>query len=403
MKYYISDIIRRAKQIADLENSDFISWNENVQMVNEAWTTLYQKLVNKNDKSFIQEIEIRRGKNILPEDFYQLSSVVTFNNRLVSKYTAGMTESDISYEIKNGFITLRGTDSARVNYFPAPQTLTYRNEVVDLTDAIESSAVLRTNNALMGNGHYLLTVKGVFDIDSCTDKLVFEANKTRGYIDASGNYYEGVTGIKMPDGTTRNIVEEFPAMQSVIDGSSSAATAQYSYIGDVILQVMPGASRVYAYNPSTGEAYSEEFVKNMNEHWVEKMLCVPTESNGTIFYCTDKFAYINDMQIFDITQLKGTNATALPLFLKFDMNTGYGFYCNGKVYPITVDTFLNFPNNIYYTLMAYQLAYNYCCKQSKDVSFVSSQLAMQWEVYYDTLTNDDWSQEKIINTYRFRG
>ena len=60
MKYNISDIVKAAKQIADLENSDFISWNENVRLLNEAWTAVHQKLINKGDFTFVNEINITK-------------------------------------------------------------------------------------------------------------------------------------------------------------------------------------------------------------------------------------------------------------------------------------------------------------------------------------------------------
>ena len=35
IKYTTKDIVNRAKQLADLNNSDFISWNENINLLNE--------------------------------------------------------------------------------------------------------------------------------------------------------------------------------------------------------------------------------------------------------------------------------------------------------------------------------------------------------------------------------
>jgi hypothetical protein len=38
-----SDLFRRAKQLADLEGSNFISWNEAENCINEAYIGLYEK------------------------------------------------------------------------------------------------------------------------------------------------------------------------------------------------------------------------------------------------------------------------------------------------------------------------------------------------------------------------
>ena len=70
-----SDIVKAAKQISDLENSDFISWNENIRLLNEAWTALHQKLINTRNFTFVNEISISKEQP-LPEDFCQVLSIL---------------------------------------------------------------------------------------------------------------------------------------------------------------------------------------------------------------------------------------------------------------------------------------------------------------------------------------
>lgn len=79
MKKNVKDIINRAKELADLQNSDFIGWKENVSLLNEAYNKLYTELINHKDKYFIKEvntdnlelIETKENEVIykLPEDF----------------------------------------------------------------------------------------------------------------------------------------------------------------------------------------------------------------------------------------------------------------------------------------------------------------------------------------------
>ena len=87
--------------------------------------------------------------------------------------------------------------------------------------------------------------------------------------------------------------------------------------------------------------------------------------------------------------------------LKIDLNTGYGLFTNNnKILSAVVDTELDLPNNLYYNVIAYMLAFSYCCKQGKDATYVSAQLSNNLEILYDTLTNDAFSQMKITNVYR---
>ena len=102
MKISASDIVKSAKQIADLENSDFISWNENIRLLNEAFTAVHQKLINKGDMTFVDEMNITKEQP-LPENFYQVLSVLDNYNTPVPRYSIGMNDSQIYYQQQTYF------------------------------------------------------------------------------------------------------------------------------------------------------------------------------------------------------------------------------------------------------------------------------------------------------------
>ena len=70
-----SDLFKRAKQLADLEGSDFISWNEALNCINESNVELYEKLINMGDNSFVKDFHITDKEMVLPSDFWQLKGV----------------------------------------------------------------------------------------------------------------------------------------------------------------------------------------------------------------------------------------------------------------------------------------------------------------------------------------
>ena len=107
----VSDIVKAARQVSDLENSDFISWNENIRLLNEAWTAVHQKLINKGDFTFVSEINITKEQP-LPEDFYQVLSVLDNYNTPIGRYSIGMNDSQIWYKIINNKLILNGLNSA---------------------------------------------------------------------------------------------------------------------------------------------------------------------------------------------------------------------------------------------------------------------------------------------------
>ena len=136
IKYTTKDIVNRAKQLADLNNSDFISWNENVNLLNENWQKIYQQLIDNGDKTFIKEFEtVSLNKIKLPCDFYQLFSVELIPScRQILRKAKSEPESSLTYDIENDYLILYGTvsEKVRIKYIPTPQTLTLQNETKDI-------------------------------------------------------------------------------------------------------------------------------------------------------------------------------------------------------------------------------------------------------------------------------
>ena len=193
MKYNISDIVRAAKQIADLENSDFISWNENIRLINEAWTSVHQKLINSGNMTFVDEMELHAEQE-LPKNFYQVLSVLDNYNTPVARYSIGMNDSQIWYKLINNKIILNGLSSAKLTYFTKPQFLTYSAETI--TDALP---LQEGEEIKFACGNFVLTNKNVWDIKEAT--IVKEAAETDIYVDAYGRTYSvNEKPIFYPDG-----------------------------------------------------------------------------------------------------------------------------------------------------------------------------------------------------------
>ena len=116
IKYTTKDIVNRAKQLADLNNSDFISWNENVNLLNENWQKIYQQLIDNGDKAFIKEFEtVSLNKIKLPCDFYQLFSVELIPScRQILRKAKSEPESSLTYDIENNYLILYGTVSEKI-------------------------------------------------------------------------------------------------------------------------------------------------------------------------------------------------------------------------------------------------------------------------------------------------
>ena len=139
IRYNASDVIKKAKQLADLENSDFISWNESITLLNDAYQNIYQKSINKGNNDFVRVIQTNEKCINLPRDFYQLKALTLkqdrFNTPIMRRPQNGSFD-DLSYDIYNNTLLINGYSNGTIilEYYPTPLTLTLPNEdeVIDL-------------------------------------------------------------------------------------------------------------------------------------------------------------------------------------------------------------------------------------------------------------------------------
>ena len=377
MKLNSSDVIKSARQIADLENSNFISWSENIRLLNESFTAIHQKLINKGDMTFVDEMELHAEQE-LPKNFYQVLSVLDNYNTPVSRYSIGMNDSQIWYKLINNKLILNGLQSAKLTYFTKPQFLTYPADTI--TDALP---LVEGETIEFACDNYALTNKNVWDIKEAS--IVRAAEENAVYVDAYGRTYPAnEKPIFYPDGrcfklTSTECTDPKCKVAYSSDIENITFDGVYYYV-----RYSNGNINVFEQDNSTNIDVLEGFSSNIyfnNEHK---------------FYIKDNVVFVDDIPMYDASIYNNK-----VYMLKIDLNTGYGLFTNNnKILSIAVDTELNLPNNLYYNVLAYMLAFSYCCKQGKDASYVSAQLNSNVELLYDTLTNDAFSQMKITNIYR---
>lgn len=377
MKLNTSDIIKSARQIADLENSSFISWSENIRLLNEAWTALHQKLINSGNMTFVDEMNITKEQP-LPENFYQVLSVLDNYNTPVPRYSIGMNDSQIYYKLINNKLILNGLQSAKLTYFTAPQFLTYPAETITDALPLAEGEIIK-----FACDNYALTNKNIWDIKEAT--IVRAAAETDVYVDAYGRTYSAnEKPIFYPDGRCFKLTST----------ECTDAKCKVAYSNDIENITFDGVYYYARYSNGNINVFEQDNPTNIDVY--EGFSSNIYFNNDHKFYIKDNVVFIDDIPMYDASIYNNK-----VYMLKIDLNTGYGLFTNNnKILSIAVDTELNLPNNLYYNVLAYMLAFSYCCKQGKDASFVSAQLNSNVELLYDTLTNDAFSQMKITNIYR---
>ena len=378
MKLNSSDVIKSALQIADLENSNFISWNENIRLLNDAFTAVHQKLINKGDFTFVNEISIGKEQP-LPEDFYQVLSVLDNYNTPVPRYSVGMNDCQIYYKLINNKLILNGLQSAKLTYFTKPQFLTYPADTIN--DALPLS---EGETIKFACDNYALTNKNIWDIKEAI--IVRAAAETDVYVDAYGRTYSAnEKPIFYPDGRCFKLTStECTDINCKVGYSNDIENITFDGVYYYVRYSSNGNINVFEQDNSNNIDVLEGFTTNIYFN------------NNHKFYIKDNVVFIDDIPMYDASIYNNK-----VYMLKIDLNTGYGLFTNNnKILSIAVDTELNLPNNLYYNVLAYMLAFSYCCKQGKDATYVSAQLNSNTELLYDTLTNDAFSQMKITNIYR---
>ena len=123
LTYSTNDIIKRSMQLADLENSDFISDYEKVALLNEAWTIIYQKIINANDKAWVKRIRAYDGMP-LPCDLYQMSALYLEPSR--EQILKRNSSQKYGYELVNNKLYLSDNYRGKhvvMEYYPIPKSL----------------------------------------------------------------------------------------------------------------------------------------------------------------------------------------------------------------------------------------------------------------------------------------
>lgn len=436
--YKASDIIKRAMQLADLENSDFISFSEKLALLNESYQQLYQKGINKDVNAFVKYIHTQKTAITLPRDFYQLKAVnVDKNGYLepVLRRPANQSTHDLSYEILNNTLKINGYAGCGdicIEYYPLPLSLTFPNvtrsispqgtstdrlldlrnniyvtlngsqyTIRDITDSevtarissdslpspyenfiyIEEDYVVFTNGT--SQALYSLSGKGLI---TTTDKVVFYRHKTFLY-----------------DKTAHTL--KFPT------GGVAYSNIDFDF-GDTTLIILDEEMKTFVGLKYTTSDYvrSGVFVGGRNIATKEltsvKVRVTKLYNYKNLVYFMNGTSYLAAIDLSNISKpiQETIQESDVIDIVGIDDNTGYGYLTKrfGNRYTIMSffeDTVLNFPNNTYFVFLSYILAVAFKTKQGSDVSQLASLYSQAEEAFYDSLQRDDWGSTRITSIY----
>lgn len=418
-----SDLFRRAKQLADLEGSDFISWNEAENCINESYIGLYEKLINMGDNSFVQSFHTSEKEIELPQDFWQLKGVYLWNNgnmQTINRRADNNGIHHLSYELRNGKLYLFGNpNDVLIEYFQKPKKLYMPPsdcEVsLDLPEGAEVLACYEHTFVYKTLSEEQTEIICVYDIDGI--KTAFDILET---FDESAIWINKDFVFTLVDGDLivydLAIGEVFSYADALplVSESGELFIIQDGYICSLIFNGDSYAARqIKEFTADSGGVYyvsDNDFndVYGIVDGVIYHNSEATTQNATNIIYAEGRCYYlaINKAGYFDE---EGNAVIKVGIgspvgFIGINENTGYG-YCTKKYNKYFVcayceDTELIFPNSFYFQMLSYILAISFRCKQGADVTLLSSQLSMIEQTFEDTLGSDAFQYPRMGNVYR---
>lgn len=458
-----SEIIRRARQLADLEGTDFVSWNENIQLVNEAYTSLYQKLINMGDKSFLKSLHVSTGPTKLPSDFWQLKGVYQYNNgnlQTIERRAENGSLNSLFYDIVNSELIIYGSCAdVLVEYFPKPQFLTYPNKTLEVELDTDKQYIgcyahkfyFYENRKLLELDLDNETESEIATLESKPDNVAYVSDKWIVLFD--GVPTSEITVINLITNaiktfTLEEIVEEekYKKYFVVVDENDSLYVVEESLaiVPDIIYKVETPIAELLKLNDSLETQPTGKFIHtadyglfdfgilNENGDVFYNLIYIDVDNSDTtaglfvndakmlqladfaqIRIYDDKFYFINGNKICVLSENEIKNVGIakgkdVVLFNGNNLFTGYGVF--SATYPeegtpelymtsFLEDTQLDFPNSFQFNMMSYMLACNYKIKQNADPTGLMTQLQSMEQSFMDSLGSDAYQMPRMGNVY----
>lgn len=397
-----SKLIRRAKQIADISNSDFLNYEELTEYLNASWKNVYQTVIQYNLNVFTVEANLVGSGGVykLPFDCYQIKSIKNpYTGIEIPRKSDSASMYGSHYEIVNDNLILGNTcGPVTITYWLKPYFLTFPNATVSTTyNKAEDKEILDVckDAILIKDAENKYYIKSLLT-DSKLDLSFIEPDKyEKVYL---GNNF--IVGIKE---STYEVKDFYGNL--VFYGNITADYFIKSDDGLIYIGVLDVDKVNILEIDNVTEVASMKFTSKP-----ENIICIDNE-----FYPVEKDAM--PIGIFDCRPAYTTPDKNLHLINEqFDRSkdivefvsiptmgklicTNYGFLdFSGKLYSNVPDTQLSFPNNLFLDCISYDLAIRFLCKMNADSSGVENLNRNAWNQL--TASIDNGADFQVIKKVR---
>lgn len=398
MKYTVSETVERALQMADLKNTDFLSHKEITDYLQDAWREMYQIFINNADKQFIKEVELRDAGRFngyveytMPSDLYSIYSIKeTYSGRLLSRHVESSGVNDYSYEVVNNKIRIYGAapiGKIIMTYYVTPTYLSYPDK--DIEDVHINGISLDTvSNSIMyhdGDKLYVMNVKTKEIISDAT--IAYNSDYT--YVLGNGHilvYSDELLVYYDYDGNelfTANLPQPLSGIYKDWNGYVYYNLDDKLYLfGSQQFNQVNADNGCITPNFTVGFDSTKLYINYRRKAFeMEDPVVVELEddtlTNRAVFALKDLFdnkdALIltrNDgYHMILIDEDCSIEEVDIDIYSPISFGvTNYGIICSSGtdvvVKSLIPDTLLNFPNELYFTLLAANVAIRMISKQN---------------------------------------
>ncbi len=429
------EIIKRARSLADLTNSDFISWEDEVSSLWESWKDIYSKITDSSDDYFITSVIIpTSGATQLGDSEWELTIPDIYKIRFVNYWDNGrwvnmekFNTNQRNRQLSSPRYRWRGNklwivassfglpSQIRIDYYPAPiqpsvpeASYNYASTYpLYQRSGISSPTFTRVANSV--NTEPTDYFFYVYNNDIIVESTLLQSKTTL--------YGAGIA--------PSNLIYHLGYLYWLDGGDIYRAPTDYtSTLVPVALTI---TSDIVSFSISNGVIYftnaTEVNTCALNGSGVTQVYATPVESvyvvGSDTYYIDAGILFENDVntglsaiQIWsdgvnlyrlDSAGVLYKNDEILQLSISLIGSGGDEFIpvvdtsLNIKAISTRDNTEFDYPINEANEIMAYQSAIDYKRKQSADTTALVARLAEIWDRFMDVLKRDEGQPERRIS------
>lgn len=405
-RYTASEIVERALDVADIANTDFLSYREKTKYLNDAWRNVYQTIINYNLDVFTVRAQLVGSGGVypLPFDCYQIKAVKNpISGNIIPRKAESESVFGPYYEIRNNTIVLGPTvGPVEVIYWRKPFFLSLPDKDIKTQyDGTKHEILSACNNSILLKD----TIVGV-EQKMYIQNLLAESTLELPYApDPEYNWYLGNNFILKCNPST---IQAYDLYGNMIGETTNIGETYRLVKSDNGIYYVAQADAEKENVLDIYELFNNEKVAEIEyDDTTQDVICIDGEFYTTtiegafpIGVFDDRPAYITGNKELHLINPNGSEivekVTVPSIGAVVPMKYGFLTF-DGTLYSCIPDTELNFPNNLYYDCISYDLAVRFLCKQNADSSGVEALNSNAWSQLTNSIDmNSDFQRVKLV-------